>query len=310
VVVTGGAGFIGSHLVRALVARGHRVRVFDSLSTGRKENLEGAGVELVEGDVLDRRAVIEALEGAQEVYHLAAMVSVAETMADPITCYAVNLSGSLNVLQAARDQGARAVVLASSAAVYGAAEGRVRESSPARPISPYGASKLAMEGTAELFKTAYALPTVSLRLFNVYGPRQSPDSPYAAVIPIFIRHMLDGEPPTIDGDGKQTRDFVFVGDVARAMMLAAENAPRVDGPLNIGTGTSVSVLALARALQALFPGSPAPNYGPPRPGDIRHSASDIRRAGMALGYRPEITLEQGLQGTVQWFRECQKTPGP
>jgi UDP-glucose 4-epimerase len=167
-----------------------------------------------------------------------------------------------------------------------------------------------MEGAAALFAAAYALPAVSLRLFNVYGPRQSPDSPYAAVIPLFIRHMLDGKPVTIDGDGKQTRDFVFVEDVVRAMMLAAENAPRVAGPLNIGTGSSVSVLALARALQALFPGSPAPDHGAPRPGDIRHSASDLRQAGAALGYRPEVTLEQGLRGTVQWFRECQKTAGP
>jgi UDP-glucose 4-epimerase len=309
-VVTGGAGFIGSHLVRALVARGRQVRVFDDLSTGRKENLEGVEAELVVGDILDGTAVLRALEEAETVYHLAAKISVAETMADPLIGYAVNLTGTLNVLRAAHQNRSRAVVLASSAAVYGAAEGRVREHDLARPISPYGASKLAMEGAAALFSTAYGVPTATLRLFNVYGPRQSPDSRYAAVIPLFIRQMLDGAPVTIEGDGKQTRDFVFVEDVARAMLAAAENPARLPGPLNIGTGRSVSIVSLARALQDQIPGAPPPVYGAARAGDIRHSASDIRQARSALGYRPEVTLEQGLRATVQWFRECQKTAAP
>lgn len=309
-LVTGGAGFIGSHLVRALAARGDRVRVLDDLSTGRQGNLDGVEAELVVGDIRSPEAVAQAARGVDTVYHLAAMISVAETMADPLTCYDVNLRGSLNVLEGARKAGARAVVLASSAAVYGAAEGRVREDSPTRPLSPYGASKLAMEGAAALYAEAYQLPTVSLRPFNVYGPRQSPDSPYAAVIPLFIRRLLDGAPLTIDGDGRQTRDFVFVGDVVRAMILAAERAAGATGPINIGTGRAVSILSLAGALRSLIPAREPPAHGPPRPGDIRHSASDIRLARSALGYRPEVALEQGLKVTVQWFRECPRNVAP
>ncbi len=307
--MTGGAGFIGSHLVHALAGRGDHVRVFDSLSTGRRENLAGVEAELVEGDIRDPAALAQASRGAVAVYHLAAMVSVAETMSDPLNCYEVNLTGSLRVLEAARKAGARAVVLASSAAVYGAAEGRVRETSPARPISPYGATKLAMEEVAALYAAAYHVPAVSLRLFNVYGPRQSASSSYAAVIPLFIRRLLEGAPLNLDGDGGQTRDFVFVGDVVRAMILAAQKAAEAPGPFNIGTGRSVSISRLAATLERLIPAGRPPSHGPPRPGDIRHSASDIRRAGAALGYRPEVTLEQGLQATVQWFRECERATG-
>jgi UDP-glucose 4-epimerase len=167
-----------------------------------------------------------------------------------------------------------------------------------------------MEGAAALYAEAYQLPTVSLRPFNVYGPRQSPDSPYAAVIPLFIRRLLDGAPLTIDGDGRQTRDFVFVGDVVRAMILAAERAAGATGPINIGTGRAVSILSLAGALRSLIPAREPPAHGPPRPGDIRHSASDIRLARSALGYRPEVALEQGLKVTVQWFRECPRNVAP
>ena len=309
VLVTGGAGFIGSHLARALAARGDRVRVLDSLATGSRDNLDGVEADLVEGDIRDPEAVRQAIQGADEVYHLAAMVSVAETMTDPLTCYGVNLTGSMNVLEAAREVGARAVVLSSSAAVYGGVEGRVRETSPTRPISPYGASKLAMEEAAALYADTYGLPTVSLRLFNVYGPRQSPSSPYAAVVPLFIRRLLDDEPVNVDGDGGQTRDFVFVEDVVRAMVLSAERAAGVHGPFNIGTGRSVSIHTLAATLQGLVPVDRDTTYGPPRPGDIRHSASDIRRAKAALGYRPKVTLEDGLRATVQWFRECQIAAG-
>jgi UDP-glucose 4-epimerase len=307
--VTGGAGFIGSHLVRALADRGDHVRVVDNLTTGRRENLAGVEAELVVGDIRDPAALARASRGAEAVYHLAAMVSVADTMGDPLTCYEVNLTGSLRVLEAAREAGVRAVVLASSAAVYGAAEGRVRETSPARPVSPYGAAKLAMEGAAALYATAYHVPAVSLRLFNVYGPRQSADSSYAAVIPLFIRRLLEAAPLNLDGDGGQTRDFVYVGDVVRAMILAAQKAAEAPGPFNIGTGRSVSVSRLAATLERLVPGGRPPTYGPPRPGDIRHSASDIRRAGSALGYHPEVTLEQGLQATVQWLRECPRAAG-
>lgn len=302
--MTGGAGFIGSHLVRALAARGDHVRVLDNLSTGRRENLAGVEAELVVGDIRDPAAVAQASRGAEAVYHLAALVSVADTMRDPLTGYEVNLTGSLRVLEGAREGGARAVVLASSAAVYGAAEGRVRETSPAHPISPYGASKLAMEDAAALYASAYHVPAICLRLFNVYGPRQSVSSSYAAVIPFFIHSLLEGGPLTLDGDGGQTRDFVFVGDVVRAMILAAQKAAEGPGPFNIGTGRSVSIRRLAATLERLIPASRPLTHGPSRPGDIRHSASNIRRAEAALGYHPEVTLEQGLQATVQWFREC------
>ncbi len=310
VLVTGGAGFIGSHLVRALASRGQRVRVLDNLTTGRREHLEGVDAELVVGEIRDLAALERATQGVDAVYHLAAMISVAETMADPLTCYDVNLRGSLNVLEAARRAGAKAVVLASSAAVYGGAEGRVGEATPTQPLSPYGASKLAMEEAAALFTRAYGLPAVPLRLFNVYGPRQSPDSPYAAVIPLFIRGLLNNVPLTIDGDGEQTRDFVYVEDVVEAMILAAEKAADVTGPFNIGTGRSTSILELADSLRSLIPSQQAPVFGPPRPGDIRHSASDIRLAKAALGYRPETALEEGLGVTVQWFRECLRNVGP
>lgn len=303
VLVTGGAGFIGSHLAAALVARDHHVRVFDNLSTGRREDLAGINVDWVVADIRDAPAVREAMRGVDWVFHLAAMISVVETMNDPLACYSVNLTGSLNVLAAAHVEGAQSVVLASSAAVYGDSEGIVDETAPARPCSPYGASKLAMEQVARVYAEAYGLPTVSLRYFNVYGPRQRADSPYAAVIPLFVRAMMKGEAPTIDGDGRQTRDFVFVDDVVRACLLAVEKAPREGGVLNIGSGQSVSILDLYQILQRLIPGAKAPGFGPPRAGDIRHSGGDVRLAQKALGYRPMTDLESGLRSTVQWFRE-------
>ena len=304
-LVTGGAGFIGSHLVRALLERGDRVRVLDNLSTGRQENLAGLDAELTAGDIRDLEAVRRAVRGVDQVFHLAAMISPAESMTDPLTCYSVNLSGSLNVLLAAKEAGVQGAVLASSAAIYGNAEGSVTEDSPTRPRSPYGASKLAMEGAGQLFATAYGLPAVWLRFFNAYGPRQSPDSPYAAAIPIFTRRMLAGQAPVIDGDGRQTRDFVYVGDIAQACLLAAEKAGQTQGSLNIGGGRSISILELVETLGRLIPGTPSATFGPPRPGDVRFSACDMTRAQQALGYRPRIALEEGLRITVESFREAE-----
>ncbi len=302
-LVTGGAGFIGSHLVEALLAQGARVRVFDNLSTGRREHLAGLQVEWFVADVRDLSEVRRAARGVDHVFHLAAMISVAETMADPPACYAVNVLGSLNVLETARAEGVKRVVLASSAAVYGDAAGKAGEARPARPCSPYGASKLAMEQAARLYAEAYHLPTTCLRFFNVYGPRQRADSPYAAVIPQFIEGLLRGQPPAIYGDGHQTRDFVYVKDVARACLLAAEKAAGRGEALNIASGRSVSILDLYRTLQRLIPAASPPSFGPPRPGDIRHSRGDPRLARQALGYRPEVDLETGLRSTVQWFQE-------
>ncbi len=302
-LVTGGAGFIGSHLVEALVRQGVRVRVLDNLSTGRREHLAGLDVEWFVADVRNSEEVRRATWGAEHVFHLAAMISVAETMSDPLACYAVNLIGSLHVLESARAAGVKRVVLASSAAVYGDAGGKVAEASTTRPRSPYGASKLAMEQAAQFYGEAYDLPTTCLRFFNVYGPRQRADSPYAAVIPQFIDGMLQGQPPAIHGDGCQTRDFVNVRDVVRACLLAAEKGPGKGEALNIGSGRSVSILDLYRALQRLIPGIGAPSFGPPRPGDIRNSCADLRRARRALGYRPEVDLAAGLRSTIESFQE-------
>lgn len=301
-LVTGGAGFIGSHLAQALCWRGDRVRVLDDLSSGRAENLGGLDAELVRGDVRDPAAVAGALQGVEIVFHLAARVSVAETQGDPLGCYAVNLNGSLVLLEAARAAGVRRVVLASSAAVYGDAGETVDEQTPARPVSPYGASKLAMEGAASMYAEAYGVPAVCLRFFNVYGPRQAPDSPYAAVIPLMLRRMLAGLPPTIDGDGRQTRDFIFVRDVVRGCLLAAERGGPGGAVYNLASGRSVSILELAHTLQRLVAEAPPPLFGPPRPGDIRFSAADIGQAAAALGFRPETGLEEGLRETVEWFR--------
>ncbi len=302
-LVTGGAGFIGSHLVEALVGRGARVRVLDDLSTGRREHLAGLEVEWHVADVRDLSEVRRAARGVDYVFHLAAMISVAETMADPLACYAVNVLGSLHVLESARLEGARRVVLASSAAVYGDVEGKADEARTAAPRSPYGASKLAMEQAARLYAETYDLPSICLRFFNVYGPRQCVDSPYAAVIPQFIEGMLAGRPPAIHGDGHQTRDFVYVKDVVRACLLAAERGDGRGEAINVASGRAVSILTLYRTLQRLIPSVGAPSFGPARPGDIRHSCGSPRRARRALGYRPEVDLETGLRSTVQWFQE-------
>jgi len=301
-LVTGGAGFIGSHLVEALLARGMQVRVLDNLSTGSLENLRGLRAEFVEGDIRDREAVDRAMRGVERVFHLAAMISVPGSMADPIGCYESNLMGSLRVLEAAREHGVRAVVLASSAAVYGEVETPVDEDIPPHPQSPYAASKLAMEQAGRLYAEIYDLPVVSLRFFNVYGPRQSPDSPYAAVIPAFIRALLDGRAPVIYGDGGQMRDFIFVGDVARAMILASESEHVAGEVFNIGSGTAISIQELAAILCELMPGAPGVDYGPSRPGDIRFSSANIENARQRIDFYPEVALEAGLMKVLQWFR--------
>lgn len=301
-LVTGGAGFIGSHLVRRLEAQAWSVRVLDDLSTGSRANLDGTRAELVLGDIRDLSAVQRAVHDMQFVFHLAAMISVPESMAHPAECYRSNVLGSLHVLQAAHAAGVRRVVLSSSCAVYGDAGAPVDESAPTAPISPYAASKLAMEQAARMMSAAFGLPTVCLRYFNVYGPRQAPDSPYAAAIPTFLSSMLAGNAPVIHGDGRQTRDFVFVGDVAHANLLAAEAEIEPGDIFNIGSGRSVTIADLVQTLNILIPGIPAPSFGPGRAGDIRLSAGRIERARQALGYRPETALPDGLAVTVEWAR--------
>jgi nucleoside-diphosphate-sugar epimerase len=301
-LVTGGAGFIGSHLVRDLTGEGYDVRVLDNLSTGLKENLEAVDVEWFLGDIRDEGLVEQAVKDVDIIFHYAAMISAPGSIEDPSFCYDVNVLGSLNILWKAHHANVRKVVLASSAAVYGESANPVSEDFALDPKSPYASSKIAMEGLATMFTTTYGLPTVCLRFFNIYGPRQSPDSPYAAAIPLFIRALESKSTPTIFGDGMQTRDFVFVQDVVRANILAVESETTSGGIFNIAGFGPVTIHELFQLLSGFYDDPPSPEYGSERAGDIRHSAANQEKAQKALGYRPEIALEQGLQRTVQWFR--------
>lgn len=303
--MTGGAGFIGSHLVDRLLEQGHSVRVLDNLSSGPRRDLPGDGNQLIEGDVRDRAIVEASLDGVEQVFHLAAQVSVSASIQAPRDCYEVNLIGALQVLQAAKAAGVQRVVLASSAAVYGDVDGPVSEAAAPAPLSPYAASKLGMEQAAQLFTTSFGLETVCLRFFNVYGPRQAPDSQYAAVIPAFIQAGLVQEPLVIHGDGQQRRDFVFVADAVQACLQAAAREGASGSVINIGGGGSVTIRDLAGILQRPFPSAPKPTLGPWREGDIRHSEADLSRAHALLGYHPATTLEQGLEVTIEWFRHRQ-----
>ena len=307
-LVTGGAGFIGSHLAAALAARGDAVRVLDNLSSGRAENLHGLDVELHIGDICDPKQVEKAVDGVEVVFHQAALVSVPRSMSDPLRWFQVNLMGSLNLLWCAQRAGVRRVVLASSAAVYGESEAPVPESGPLHPLSPYAEAKLAMEGAARLFSDAYGISCICLRYFNVYGPRQPANSPYAAVIPIFLEAMFSGRPPVIHGDGAQRRSFVFIDDVVQANLLAADRRD-VHGSLNIASKKSVSILELAALLQEIIPNAPPPLFGPPRAGDIRSSSADGAAAERQLGFRSQVDIGQGLRRTIDWYsREGMRNP--
>lgn len=305
-LVTGGAGFIGSHLVNALVEKGDTVRVLDDLSTGHEENLQGLAVDLSVGDIRDAHFVRNVCDGVDRVFHLAASISVAASMNEPIHYYDVNLLGSINVLWAAAQAGVKRVILASSAAVYGKTDGLVNEEMETHPLSPYADTKLAMEGAARTFTTAYGLPTVALRFFNAYGPRQSPDSPYAAVIPLFIQAMARGQAAKIEGDGKQSRDFVFVEDIVQALLLASESKQTIGGVFNVGGGRSITILELAQTLQRILPDAPPPIHVEPRLGDVRYSEANIKKIQAALEYRPNTDLIEGLGITVQWIRSQER----
>ena len=296
VVVTGGAGFIGSHLAEALRAQGRRVRVVDDFSTGRRANVP-PGVELLEGDANDLAA--EAVRDAAEVYHLAAIPSVPGSVERPLANHRATAQAALSVLAAAERAGVRRVVLASSSAVYGdAAALPHREDAAPRPGSPYAAAKLAAEQYAASWASRGGLQTVSLRFFNVYGPRQDPDSPYAAVIPVFARRIREGKPMPVYGDGSQTRDFIFVGDVVRALLLAG-SVPGVSGRVyNVAGGAPVSVLEVGRTLAALMGKPPEFEFLPPRPGEVRHSVADVSAAHRDLGFSAAVPLDEGLRRTV------------
>jgi UDP-glucose 4-epimerase len=308
VLVTGGAGFIGSHLVEALVADGSRVVVFDDFSTGLARNLETSqgSVDIVEGDVRDLAALRSVTKGVGIVFHLAAMPAVAPSIADPLACGAINVGGTLHVLVAAREAGVRRVVFTSSAAVYGADPTLPKtETLPTSPLSPYAASKLAGEEFAHAFSHVYGIETAILRLFNVYGPRQNPESEDSGVITRFLSRLAAGEAPLIDGDGQQSRDFVFVSDVVAAFLRAA-NAPETSGEVfNIGSGRSTTINELATALTStMLPGSYLrPMHRAARVCDVRHSCADITKAKSVLKFEPTVNLRDGLAKTVAWWRE-------
>src|SRR5262245_2151527 len=304
-LVTGGAGFIGSHLVNALVAAGESVRVLDDFSTGDAEDLPGSrGVEIQRGCVTDSSAVMRAVEGCDVVYHLAAMASVAKSVEDPLASHAVCATGTLNVLDASRKAGVKRVVYAASASAYGGASdpaGQV-EDTPLVALSPYAAAKLAGEFYCQAFAATYGMETVRLRFFNVFGPRQRADSPYSGVIAIFAAALAAGKTPTVHGDGLQSRDFVYVADVAKALMLAAES-PGVSGRVyNVGTGGSVAGLGLVRPSTKLLATNAVPSHGPSRVGDVRFSRAKIDRIRRDLGYEPSVSFEEGLRRTLDWSR--------
>ena len=302
-LVTGGAGFIGSHIVDALLSGGHRVRVLDNFSTGRRENLAHVmdKIELIEGDVRDRIAARYAVEGMEYVLHQAALPSVPRSIKDPLTSHEVNATGTLNILIAARGSGVKRLVYASSSSVYGdTPELPKREDMTPRPKSPYAASKLAGEQYCQALWNSYGLETVCLRYFNVFGPRQDPDSPYAAVVPLFISALLNGGKPRIYGDGQQTRDFTFVANVVQANLLAA-TAPRAAGAIcNIACQKRTSLLSLLTMLGELTGKEPDVLFEAERPGDVRDSLARISLARDLLGYRPQADLREGLTTTVAW----------
>lgn len=304
VLVTGGAGFIGSNLVARLISQGEDVRVLDDMSSGKRENLP-VNADLVEGDVSDEGVVRRALAGVEVVFHLAARTSVARSVEDPLATDMVNTHGTLAVLKASADAGVRRVVCASSSSVYGGAASLPSpESAQLLPRSPYAVSKLAGEHYCRVFYELYGLETVSLRYFNVFGPKQRPDSAYAAVVPLFVRALSRGERPVIHGDGHQSRDFTFVEDVSEANLAAAAAPAGVAAgeAFNIAAGHSHSLLELLETLGHLIGTIPRPVHTEPRPGDVRHSQADVDAARQALGFEARVSFEEGLRRTVEWSR--------
>jgi nucleoside-diphosphate-sugar epimerase len=309
-LVTGGAGFIGSHIVQTLLERGETVRVLDNFSTGKPENIEelkarfnGHRLEVLEADVRDAGRVEEAVNGIEIIFHEAAFVSVPQSMEEPQSCFDVNLMGTSLLFDAARRAGVRRAVVASSAAVYGESEALpLVEETSLQSLSPYALSKRVKEMYAELFTGSFGFDVVALRYFNVYGPRQRPDSMYAAAVPIFARRLLDGKPVTIFGDGGQTRDLINVRDVVRANLIASEHPAAAGGIFNVCTGVETRLLDLLDVMYELLPSSPTHQFAPPRPGDIYRSVGSPQKAAEVMGFRAEVSLADGLKEVIDWMR--------
>lgn len=305
-LVTGGAGFIGSHIAEALVKRGDRVRVLDNLITGRRENLAkiASKIEFIEGDIRDYDTALKAAKGAQVIFHEAAVPSVPRSVADPVLNHAINVNGTFNVLMAARESGTRRVIYAASSSAYGDVKSLPKqEDNLPNPLSPYAAAKLFGEYYCQVFMRVYNLETVALRYFNVFGPRQDPSSPYSGVISKFITSLLNGEAPVIYGDGEQSRDFTYIDNVVDANLHAIDSAGAVGQVINLGTGERVTINQLLSELQKITGSKISARYVETRAGDILHSLADITRARDLIDYSPIVGLAQGLRLTVDWYRK-------
>jgi nucleoside-diphosphate-sugar epimerase len=305
-LVTGGAGFIGSHIVETLVERGDDVRVLDNLTTGKMENLEAVAgrFEFVEGDIRDPETCARAVKGMDHVLHQAALASVVRSVEDPLLTNAINVTGTLNLLLAARDAGVKSFVLASSSAVYGDDPAMPKvEGREGRPLSPYAVSKFVNEKYAQAFHALYGMPTVALRYFNVFGPRQDPFSHYSAVIPLFITKILRGERPVIYGDGEQSRDFIFVENVVKANIEAAGSAAAAGEVFNVACGEGLTVNGLLAAVNKVLGTKIEAFHAGPRPGDIMHSTADVRKAERIMGFMPRVSFMDGLQATAAWYKK-------
>jgi UDP-glucose 4-epimerase len=304
-LVTGGAGFIGSHIATGLVERGDSVRVLDNFDTGKRENLAHLGdkVQLVEGTVVDPTVVAEAMNGVEVVFHQAALASVPRSVTAPLDTNAVCVTGTVNILDAARKVGVRRVVYAGSSSAYG------NDPTPSKnesivpvPVSPYAAAKLAAEGYCRAFTATYGLETVTIRYFNVFGPRQDPDSEYSAVIPIFVSLMLRGKRPTIYGDGLQSRDFTYISDIVRGNLLAADAGKVAGQVVNVATGKQFTLLDLIGSINKALGTQIEPVFADPRPGDVRESLADISLARELLGFEPQVPFDEGLARSIDYYR--------
>jgi len=309
-LVTGGAGFIGSHIVRTLLEQGASVRVLDNFSTGKRENIEeltrqfnGKQFEVLEGDVRDASRVEEAVRGVEVIFHEAAFVSVPQSMDEPQECFDANITGTSLLFDAARKAGVRRAVVASSAAVYGESDALpLAEETPPQPKSPYAVSKRVNEMFVELFTGSFGLEAVALRYFNVYGPRQRPDSMYAAAVPIFARRLLDGKPVTVFGDGGQTRDLINIRDVVHANLVASEHPNAAGKVFNVCTGIETRLMDLLDVFYELIPNAPQPEFVEPRAGDIYRSLGSPQKAADVMGFRAQVPLVDGLKETIEWMR--------